>query len=48
MSKLQNDWPLLILCECVYVCVWDIMVNVVGNGHGNPSSNLGWGCLHIT
>ena len=25
-----------------------LRVIIIGNGHSNPSSNPGWGCLHFT
>ena len=35
------------VCVCVCVCVLgacDVMVIVIGNRHGDPRSNHGWGC----
>ena len=26
----------------------DVMIIIIGNGHGKPSSHLGRGCLHYT
>ena len=25
-----------------------VIVIIIGNGHPDPSSNPGWGCLHFT
>ena len=40
------------VCVCMFVCVRVCargeMVTVFGNGHGDPSSNLGRGYLHFT
>ena len=33
------------VCVCVCVCVCGVIVAVIGNGHGDQSSNPGWMCL---
>ena len=33
------------VCVCVFGGTHRVMVTTIGNGHSNPSSNLGRGCF---
>ena len=48
-TKLSLAHGHLVMGYCVYKWggVSGVMVTVVGNGHGDPSSNSGRGCLYF-
>ena len=49
-TNYDNKWAYCTLTDYVYG-YWSAcgaMVNVVGNGHGDPCSNPEWNFLHLT
>ena len=43
----RNYSNLIIICHMVSGGVHGVMVTVIGNGHGDLSSNPRWGSLHF-